>query len=144
MKSAYDVVVIGAGAAGLAAAARLTDGGRSVLLLDARAPQFYSGAETSRFQATTRAGHLPGARSVPFTTVASPAMNIKPQGELTKLFADAGAKAGDKVVVYCHVGQQASAVQFAARLAGLDAVIYDGSFQEWAQNGMPLKVGETP
>ena len=36
MKSAYDVVVIGAGAAGLAAAARLTEGGRSVLLLDAR------------------------------------------------------------------------------------------------------------
>jgi monoamine oxidase len=36
MKSAYDVVVIGAGAAGLAAAARLTEAGRSVLLLDAR------------------------------------------------------------------------------------------------------------
>jgi monoamine oxidase len=36
MKSAYDVVVIGAGAAGLAAAARLAEGGRSVLLLDAR------------------------------------------------------------------------------------------------------------
>src|SRR5690242_15699889 len=36
MKSAYDVVVIGAGAAGLAATARLTGAGRSVLLLDAR------------------------------------------------------------------------------------------------------------
>jgi hypothetical protein len=36
MKSAYDVVVIGAGAAGLAAAARLAEAGRSVLLLDAR------------------------------------------------------------------------------------------------------------
>jgi thiosulfate/3-mercaptopyruvate sulfurtransferase len=115
-----------------------------VVVLDARAPQFYSGAETSRFQSTTRAGHLPGARSVPFTAVASPALRIKPQDELTKLFADAGAKPGDKVVVYCHVGQQASAVQFAARLAGLDAVVYDGSFQEWAQNGLPLTMGETP
>ena len=115
-----------------------------VLLLDARASQFYTGAETSRAQATTRAGHLPGARSVPFTAVASPALRIKPQDELAKLFADAGAKPGDKVVVYCHVGQQASAVQFAARLAGLDAVIYDGSFQEWAQNGLPLRMGATP
>jgi monoamine oxidase len=36
MKSAYDVVVIGAGAAGLAAAARLAGAGRSVLVLEAR------------------------------------------------------------------------------------------------------------
>jgi monoamine oxidase len=36
MKSSYDVVVIGAGAAGLAAAARLGEAGRSVLLLEAR------------------------------------------------------------------------------------------------------------
>lgn len=36
MKSAYDVVVIGAGAAGLAAAARLAEVGRSVLVLEAR------------------------------------------------------------------------------------------------------------
>jgi monoamine oxidase len=36
MKSAYDVVVIGAGAAGLATAVRLSQAGRSVLLLEAR------------------------------------------------------------------------------------------------------------
>lgn len=36
MKSAYDVVVIGAGAAGLAAAAHLSEAGRSVLVLEAK------------------------------------------------------------------------------------------------------------
>ena len=36
MQSSYDVVVIGAGAAGLAAAARLGEAGRSVLVLEAR------------------------------------------------------------------------------------------------------------
>jgi thiosulfate/3-mercaptopyruvate sulfurtransferase len=42
------------------------------------------------------------------------------------------------VVVYCHIGQQASAVAFAARLAGINASIYDGSFQEWTQLGQPV------
>jgi thiosulfate/3-mercaptopyruvate sulfurtransferase len=116
----------------------------SMLLVDARAPQFYSGAEIGRLQTGQRAGHLPGARSVPFTSVASPALRLRSRDELTRLFADAGAKPGDRVVVYCHIGQQASAVQFAARLAGLDAVIYDGSFQDWAQQGLPLTVGDTP
>jgi thiosulfate/3-mercaptopyruvate sulfurtransferase len=115
-----------------------------VPVIDARAPEFYTGAETSRFQATSRAGHLPGARSVPFTEVASSSLVMKPRDELAKLFGAAGVKPGDKVVVYCHVGQQASAVQFAARLAGIDAVIYDGSFQEWAQKGLPLRTGAEP
>lgn len=115
-----------------------------VPLIDARLRAFYTGEETSRFQAGARTGHLPGARSVPFSEVSSPAMVMKPHDELTKLFAAAGVKPGDKVVVYCHVGQQASAVQFAARLAGIDAVVYDGSFQEWAQRGLPLKMGAEP
>jgi thiosulfate/3-mercaptopyruvate sulfurtransferase len=115
-----------------------------VPVIDARLPAFYTGEETSRFQAGTRAGHLPGARSLPFSEVSSPAMVMKPPEELAKLFGAAGVKPGDKVVVYCHVGQQASAVQFAARLAGIDALIYDGSFQEWAQRGLPLKAGGEP
>jgi 3-mercaptopyruvate sulfurtransferase SseA len=35
-------------------------------------------------------------------------------------------------------------VQFAARLAGIDALLYDGSFQEWAQRQLPLKTGAEP
>lgn len=115
-----------------------------VPVIDARLPAFYTGEETSRFQAGSRAGHLPGARSLPFSEVTSAAMVMKPRDELAKLFGAAGVKPGDKVVVYCHVGQQASAVQFAARLAGIDAVIYDGSFQEWSQQGLPLKTGTEP
>lgn len=115
-----------------------------VQVIDARLPAFYTGAETSRFQAGTRAGHLPGARSLPFSEVTTPAMVMKPRSELQQLFGAAGVKPGDTVVVYCHVGQQASAVQFAARLAGIQALVYDGSFQEWAQKGLPLKLGDQP
>jgi thiosulfate/3-mercaptopyruvate sulfurtransferase len=112
-------------------------------LIDARAPPFYSGKETGRLQSTARAGHLPGARNVPFSSVLTDG-KLKSRDELTKLFRDAKVKPGERVVVYCHIGQQASAVQFAARLAGVDALVYDGSFQEWAQKGLPLRVGEAP
>ena len=50
------------------------------------------------------------------------------------LFRKAGVKAGDTVVAYCHVGQQATAVIFGARLLGNPVVLYDGAFQDWAVN----------
>jgi thiosulfate/3-mercaptopyruvate sulfurtransferase len=35
------------------------------------------------------------------------------------------------VVAYCHIGQQATTVWFAARLLGREARLYDGSYVEW-------------
>jgi len=49
-------------------------------------------------------------------------------------------KAGDHVMVYCHVGQQATAVIFAARTLGIDAQLYDGSFQDWSKRGLPVEM----
>jgi thiosulfate/3-mercaptopyruvate sulfurtransferase len=43
-------------------------------------------------------------------------------------------KKGDRVVSYCHIGQQATVVYFAARYLGYDARMYDGSFEEWSRN----------
>jgi len=48
------------------------------------------------------------------------------------MFHDAGMKPGDRVIAYCHIGQQASAVYFAARYLGYDARLYDGSWEEWS------------
>ena len=42
-----------------------------------------------------------------------------------------GAAPGKLVVAYCHIGQQATAVWFAARLLGREARLYDGSYVEW-------------
>ena len=55
--------------------------------------------------------------------------------ELRALFAGAGVQPGDTVVAYCHIGQLATAALFAARLAGYEAVVYDGSWQDWARRG---------
>jgi thiosulfate/3-mercaptopyruvate sulfurtransferase len=58
---------------------------------------------------------------------------------LRALFTAAGVKPGDHIVAYCHVGMQATAVIYAARILGIPAVLYDGSFQDWSRRGLPVE-----
>jgi len=99
-------------------------------LVDARAPVFYSGTAPS-FNAAM--GHIPGAISIPFSEITDNNQLIDRE-HVARLFQAAGIKQGDTVVAYCHVGQQATAVLFAARLLGYQAMLYDGSFQDWVFN----------
>jgi thiosulfate/3-mercaptopyruvate sulfurtransferase len=55
------------------------------------------------------------------------------------MFADAGVAPGDTVVAYCHIGQQATALLFAARIAGHPVKLYDGSFTEWEEKKLPIE-----
>jgi len=98
-------------------------------LVDGRAAVFYDGIE----EGNNRKGHIPGARSIPFTEIADDKNRIRSAAELTKLFADAGIGPKDTVVAYCHIGQQATAVLFAARSLGHPVLLFDGSFQEWGR-----------
>jgi thiosulfate/3-mercaptopyruvate sulfurtransferase len=99
-------------------------------LVDARATVFYRGIEATM---NGEKGHIPGALSIPFSEITDNKQLIDRE-RLVALFQAAGVKAGDTLVVYCHVGQQATAVVFAARLLGYPALLYDGSFQDWAVN----------
>ena len=96
-------------------------------LIDARAPVYYNGIEPTY----EKVGHIPGAVSVPYSAIVDDELMISRE-RLETLFRDAGVKPGDVVVGYCHIGQQATAMLFAARLLGHDALLYDGSFQDWA------------
>ena len=98
-------------------------------LVDGRAAVFYDGVE----QGNNRKGHIPGARNIPFTEIADEKGNLRSVAELTKLFRDAGIGPKDTVVAYCHIGQQATAVLFAARTLGNPVLLFDGSFQEWGR-----------
>lgn len=108
---------------------RLDQVGRSFTLLDARAPEFYSGAKA----AASRAGHIPGARNVPIATLLDAQGKFKSREELEAILEAAGARRNAPVVVYCHVGVQASALYFAARYLGYDVRLYDGSFEDWSR-----------
>jgi len=99
-------------------------------LVDARAAVFYQGIQPTM---NNLSGHIPGAINIPFTEITDDELRID-RARVDGLFRKAGVKPGDTVVAYCHVGQQATAVIFAARLLGHPVVLYDGAFQDWAVN----------
>lgn len=111
----------------------------AVTVIDARTPSYYLGARGGHGQ--PRAGHILGAHNVPYSSiVVDETMKFKELDELRAMFEAAGAKPGNKVVTYCHIGQQASLVYVAARLSGYQAAMYDGSFQEWSNlQQMPVE-----
>ena len=108
-------------------------------LIDARDAEFFTGP--AREQNGTLAGHIPGAASIPFTSVWTDDNHLLPKAKLTAIFAAAGVQPGDTVVAYCHVGQQATAVLFAARVLGHPVKLYDGSFQDWSMKKLPTEGG---
>ncbi|MFN2567361.1 MAG: sulfurtransferase [Gemmatimonadaceae bacterium] len=109
-----------------------------VTIVDARAPMFYDGPSHGEH----RAGHIPSAVSLPFNSVFGDDLRLLGADSLTTLFRKAGVKPGDTVVVYCHIGQQATAVIFAARSLGYTARLYDGSFDDWsARKELPVEGG---
>jgi thiosulfate/3-mercaptopyruvate sulfurtransferase len=97
------------------------------VLVDARAPVFYNGTEPT----FGKRGHIPQAISLPFSSISDSRGRIS-LPDLKRAFDAAGIRAGDTVVAYCHVGQQATAVVLAARLLDIPVVLYDGAFQDWA------------
>jgi thiosulfate/3-mercaptopyruvate sulfurtransferase len=111
-----------------------------VTIVDARAAMFYDGPPHGEH----RAGHVPSAVNLPFNSVFGDDLRLLSADSLTALFRKAGVRPGDSIVVYCHIGQQATAVIFAARALGYTARLYDGSFDDWsARKELPVEGGRT-
>lgn len=111
-------------------------------LVDARDRVFYDGVEIpGREGAKQRAGHIAGAHSVPFSATTSDDLHLLPEADLRALFERAGVAPGDVVIGYCHIGQQATAMLFAARSLGHRVLLYDGSFEDWSRRAdLPVEV----
>jgi thiosulfate/3-mercaptopyruvate sulfurtransferase len=109
--------------------AALHDSG--VAIIDARDKRFFDGMGGS----IARTGHILRAKSIPYSSVVDTTTRLKDRTSLEQIFADAGLSKGTRLVVYCHVGQQACVVYAVARSLGYQAAVYDGSFQDWSLRG---------
>ena len=84
-------------------------------------------------------GHIPGSVNIVFESVYDDTNHLLPEARLREMFTQAGVKPNDTVVAYCHVGQQATALLFAAEALGYNVKLYDGSFQDWQRRQLPVE-----
>lgn len=108
-------------------------------IVDGRKSTFYDGSTQGGAKGHQKAGHIPGAHSVPFDSLLSDGMTLKPAAELEAMFDKAGIKPGETVIGYCHIGIQATAALFAARTLGHPVMLYDGSFEDWSLRDLPVE-----
>lgn len=115
-------------------------------LVDVRSPQEYSGEMLHMVnypqEGAQRAGHIPGARSIPWARAASEDGTFKSAADLRALYAGEGITPDKDVVAYCRIGERSSHTWFVlTQLLGFPNVRnYDGSWTEWGSMvGMPIE-----
>jgi thiosulfate/3-mercaptopyruvate sulfurtransferase len=120
---------------------------RSANLVDVRSPDEFSGkiiAPPGMSETAQRGGHIPGARSVPWSKTANEDGTFKSPQELRQLYADAGVDFGKPTISYCRIGERSSHTWFVLKyLLGVsDVRNYDGSWTEWGNLvGAPIETG---
>jgi len=106
-------------------------------LVDVRSPQEYSGELIAMAgyeqEGAQRAGHIPGAASVPWAQAVQEDGTFKAADELRELYGNKGVTDGNPIIAYCRIGERSAHTWFVLHeLLGHDDVKnYDGSWTEW-------------
>lgn len=118
----------------------------AVTLVDVRSPQEYSGELIAMpaypQEGAQRAGHIPGAQSIPWAQNAREDGTFKTAEELKVLYQGKGVTPDKEVIAYCRIGERSSHTWFTLKyLLGYPTVRnYDGSWTEWGSLvGVPIE-----
>ena len=86
-----------------------------------------------------RPGHIPGAVNLPCAEIGAAGRLLKADEQLEKLFLSHGISANDRAIAYCRTGVRAALGFLALAQLGFKVSLYDGSYVEWASNGLPVE-----
>jgi thiosulfate/3-mercaptopyruvate sulfurtransferase len=120
----------------------------SHVLIDVRSPQEYSGALVTapgyEAEGAQRGGHIPGAKSIPWSRAVTEDGAFRSADELDELYGARGALDGKPIITYCRIGERSAHTWFVLHeLLGVPEVKnYDGSWAEWGNMiGVPIAKG---
>ncbi len=120
-------------------------GDPSLALVDVRSPAEFNGeviAPPGMTETAQRAGHIPGAASIPWAQAVREDGTFKGVDELRALYESKGVTPDKDVIAYCRIGERSSHSWFVLHeLLGYRRVRnYDGSWTEWGSMvGVPIE-----
>ena len=119
---------------------------KGVGLVDVRAPKEYSGEllapEDLPQEGSQRAGHIPGAKNIPWGQALKEDGTFKSRAELEQLYRGQGITPDKSIITYCRIGERSAHTWFVLTyLLGYPNVRnYDGSWTEWGSLvGAPIE-----
>jgi thiosulfate/3-mercaptopyruvate sulfurtransferase len=110
---------------------------RTANLVDVRSPDEFTGkviAPPGMNETAQRGGHIPGAKSVPWSTAVNPNGTFKSADELRTIYVEKNSVDPKRdTIAYCRIGERSSHTWFVLKyLLGLPNVRnYDGSWTEY-------------